>query len=272
MALAYLQALGVKFDLVILLDGFNELVGPPLYLIPSGVFPFYPGHWRERVADLDTSTDLRALIGEIAYLDGQRSAWHAWLLRSPLRHSRTAELFWALRDRQLEATIEARRRELGTGRPSQALDYTASGPPWRTEGDALYDELASFWMESSIAMDALTRANEGLFFHFLQPNQHVPGSKPMGDEERAVALRGGEIFVPHVANHYHRLAERGADLRARGVRFHDLTRVFAETTEPIYSDNVGHVGRRGNEILADAMAAAIREDLLARDQGDGTKR
>jgi hypothetical protein len=264
LALAYLQALGLELDLVILLDGFNEVVGAPFELLPAGVFPFYPWKWKQRIASLETDTAMRARIGEIAFLSEERMRWARRLLHSPLRRSRTAELCWALFDAFLESRVEAARLALHTERSSGAAEYAATGPPWPVgSGPALYSELAALWMESSLEMRALAESDGALFFHFLQPNQHVPDSKPMGAEERARALRGGEAFAPFAAAGYPILRERGDALRARGVRFHDLSAVYADTQEPVYVDNIGHVGRRGNEILADAIAAAIRTDLAA---------
>jgi hypothetical protein len=268
MALAYLEALGAELDLVILLDGFNEVVGPPMHLIPSGVFPFFPGHWSQRVADLDAAVEMRSLIGEIAFLNEERARWAERLLGSSLRASGVARLAWALWDRRLETRLEARRRALDAAPRLGRFDYTASGPPFRERSDdELYRELAAVWAESALQMRALAESDGALFFHFLQPNQHLPGSKPIGEEEAAVALRGGESFDAFVRLGYTRLRERGTELRARGVHFHDLTQVFAEVREPLYVDNIGHLGPRGNQLLADAMAAAIRADLEAADGG-----
>ena len=262
MALAYLQALGVKMDLVILLDGFNEVVVSRADDLASGVFPFFPGHWRDRVARLDTATAMRSLIGEIAYRNEQRSSWSTWFTNSRLAASNTATLLWALFDRHLERTVEARRQALKSPESSRELEYTASGPRWRVLGvPALVSELADFWMESSFAMRALAEQNGARFFHFLQPNQHVPGSKPMTPEEVAVAIDGGESFAPFVEAGYPALRARGQRLVERGVQFHDLTLVFADTHEPVYVDNIGHVGGLGNEMIADAIAAALRVDL-----------
>lgn len=259
MSLAYLESLGAALDVVILLDGFNEVNAAPTELIPAGVFPFYPGRWHQRVARLDTATGMRSLIGEIAYRTEQRSVWAARCARVP---SYTVTLLWSLYDRHLERTIEARRRALQASKLAETLDYAATGPPWPPHTPPqLFAELADVWMESSAAMRALAEAKGARFFHFLQPNQHVPGSKPMGPDELAIAIEGGEVFAPHVALGYPLLRERGAALVAKGVRFHDLTRVFAATEEPVYVDNIGHVGPRGNEIIADAIAAALREDL-----------
>jgi hypothetical protein len=119
-ALSYLQALGVDFDVVILLDGFNEVMAGPVELAPAGVFPFFPGRWNQRVASLELDTTMRSRIGELAYLKERRADAMARLLASPLRHSNSVELLWALYDRNLEATIEARRyRQAALARPAK---------------------------------------------------------------------------------------------------------------------------------------------------------
>jgi hypothetical protein len=264
LSLAWLAALGVEIDVVVLLDGFNEVNAAPAELRPAGVFPFFPGRWHQRVANLDTETGMRSLIGEIAYVTDRRSTLAARFANSPLSVSRTATLLWALYDRQLERTVEARRRALAEGEAERHLDYATTGPAWPPQAPPqLFDDLAAFWMESSLAMHALAVGKGAHFFHFLQPNQHLPGSKPMTGDEIAVAITGGESFAPHIARGYPLLRERGAELVARGVRFHDLTLVFEATHEPVYVDNIGHVGPRGNEIIADAIAARIRDDLAA---------
>ncbi len=262
MALSYLQALGVDFDVVILLDGFNEVVNAPFELVPAGVFPFFPSQWNQRVANLELDTTMRSRIGELANLKERRADATARLLASPLRHSNSVELVWALYDRSLETAIEAKRAQLDIHKSEAGHDYAATGPAWPRESEeALAADLAAFWFEASLQMRALAEAKGTRFFHFLQPNQHVPGSKPMDADERAVAIDGGEAFAPHAARGYRFLRERGAELAARGVHFHDLTQLFIETTEPIYIDNIGHLGNLGNEMMAAAMAAQIENDL-----------
>jgi hypothetical protein len=46
-----------------------------------------------------------------------------------------------------------------------------------------------------------------------------------------------------------------------GIRFIDLSRVFADHPEPLYVDSCCHVDVRGNTIVADAMFETIRRDL-----------
>ena len=259
MTLAYLLSLGVKLDLVILLDGFNDVAGAAAEYQKTGLFPLFPSRWAQRVANLDTATGLRSLIGEIAYRKQQRARWADWLAHSRLRYSPTAALVFSLYDRSVEEALAAGRAELAYGRSEQPLDYLATGPRYDAAG--LYADLVYAWAEGSISMNALAREDGFRFFHFLQPNQHVPRSKPMSPEEVAVAIRGGDVFAPHVEKGYPLLREKGEELRRRGVAFHDLTLLFADIREPLYVDNCCHVGKRGNELMADAIAAAIRDDL-----------
>lgn len=266
--LAWLQAHGVRFDVVLLLDGFNEVVAAPFELVPNGVYPFFPGHWHQRVAAFEASVAMQERIGEIAFRKRRRADAAAAFLGSPLRHSHLAELGWALFDLREERALEAARARSDPAEASAARAYAASGPaPPTRDPEALADELARFWAESSRQMRALTEARGGRFFHLLQPNQHFAGSKPIGPDEHEVAVRGGEVFAEHIGRGYPRLQQQGRALVAEGTRFHDLTGAFRDVEEPLYVDNIGHLGRRGNELLADAIAAALRADLEAERQG-----
>jgi hypothetical protein len=103
------------------------------------------------------------------------------------------------------------------------------------------------------------------YFHFLQPNPHVPGAKSLTAEERR-ELVDGALYRPIVEAAYPMLAHAGGALSRAGVRFTDLTGMFVDTTETVYRDGCCHLNARGNEMLADAIAAAI---LAAAERGGG---
>ena len=268
MTLAYLLALGVHLDLAVLIDGFNEVAGAALEYENTGLFPLYPSRWVLRVANLDADTGMRSLVGEIAYRKEERARWADWLLHSRARHSRTVSLLWAVYDGRTDAVLEARRQELARRRAGQDEGFVASGPRYPERAD-LYGDLVRVWAAGSLGMQALAREHGFRFFHFLQPNQHVEGSKPLTPDEVEI-LRGGEVYAPHVARGYPLLRAKGRELRDRGVAFTDLTEVFAGLHESVYVDNCCHVGPRGNERLAERMGAAIRETLGASPAGGVT--
>jgi hypothetical protein len=268
LSLSYLLALGVHLDVVLLLDGFNEIALAPAENVKTGVHPFYPRRWDWRVARLGAiDRSSRETMGEIAYRGRRRTDIVLWLRGSPLRHSGVVQVAWWAWDRREEAAIGGLRVRLSES-SKRPLDYAEAGPRWETVDEgALLDKLVRVWRNSSIAMNDLCRGRGIGFFHALQPNQYVPGSKPMSEAERRVAISPEAIYAPFVIPGYQRLLASGSELRAAGVDFFDLTRAFTEVVEPLYVDGCCHVSRRGSEILADQWAAAIRARSVERDDG-----
>jgi lysophospholipase L1-like esterase len=60
---------------------------------------------------------------------------------------------------------------------------------------------------------------------------------------------------------YPAFSAAGADMKAQGLPFYDLTGIFAEVPDDVYVDNCCHVNAAGNRIIAAAVAGAIVEQL-----------
>jgi len=149
-----------------------------------------------------------------------------------------------------------------------AAPAVATGPriEFKDEREML-TYLAGLWRRSSRVLHDVAASHGIRYYHFLQPNQYVPGSKPMGPREKAEAVRS-QRYSRIVATAYPMLSDAGRALAAEGVRFTDLTAAFAARPEPLYVDACCHVNRQGNVIVADLIFAAIRRDL----QGDADRR
>lgn len=260
LALAYCLGLGARFDWVINLDGFNEVTLPVIENLPKGVAAAFPRSWYWRVQDVPDPA-LRRWVGQAAWLEEQRARLARSSSVPALGWSPTWNLAWRLRDRGLARELAGVETRLLSHAPEET-GFAARGP-WREyASDAeLYDHLAELWAASSLQMHRLCAANGARYFHFLQPNQYVPGSKPMGEAERRLAVSAGSPFRVPAEEGYPRLAREGEGLRAAGVAFHDLTGVFAEVEQPVYSDNCCHLNAAGNRLLAERIAAAILADL-----------
>jgi hypothetical protein len=101
-------------------------------------------------------------------------------------------------------------------------------------------------------------AAEGMrYHHFLQPNQYVPGSKPMGAAEKAVAYRTDSENRLPVERGYPLLQAEGARLARLGVDFHDLSRLYAAVPQPLYIDDCCHLNREGNAIMGEVVGRVI---------------
>jgi hypothetical protein len=252
-ALDLALAQGGAFDAVIVLDGLNELSQSLKRGAMAGVHPLFPSNWQFLAADTLTpavqraiggAAFVRALRGDVARgFDGLLPGW------SPL-----ANLVWKLTDRALEAQGLAY-NEAARSADQGPRPYAVLGPTPRPETD---EELIAYgaevWAECARMIHATCAARGVPSFHFLQPNQYVPGSKPIGAAERAVAVHDDHPTRFAVEQGYPVLQARGEELRAEGIAYEDLTGVFAEVEEPLYVDACCHLGPRGNELLARAIA------------------
>jgi len=99
---------------------------------------------------------------------------------------------------------------------------------------------------------------------FVQPNQHVAGSKPFTPEEDACCVelpRGTpdplRRTYADVTRRYADFEARAARLRADGVPARTLTGLFSSTRETLYTDWCCHVNNRGNHLMADAIFGVV---------------
>ena len=263
MTLAWLLARGEAPDLVINLDGFNEITLPRVENLDGGVNPFYPRAWEHRVRGAAVDPAFRRLIGEASYLERRRAELAERFSRPVLRRSVTWNLLWRWRDRRLAGVAgEVHQRLLDYGTGSDL--YVAHGPAYQAASkEQAIDDLVAVWERSSLAMRGLATGAGVPYYHFLQPNQYVPDSKPLTPQERRIAYNRDQVYRRPARQGYPVLRAAGARLAARGVEFHDLTDLFAEERRTLYLDDCCHLNPLGNDLMAQAIADAILADLAA---------
>ena len=260
MALNWFSALGGDFDIVINIDGFNDVALPALENIPD-TNPFFPRQWHLRMRTVP-DTEFLATVGKIRFLDAVGAKWQNVFRTGPLRYSVTANTIWRIGDQLLYNAAVNQRAKLP--KMAKANEYAAAGPPVTFKDDEeMYSALGHLWEEASFQMNAVAKAKGIRYFHFLQPNQYIEGSKPMGDEERRVAIKEDHPYAQSVRKGYPVLRELGKDLVRRGVTFVDLTNAYANTREPLYRDNCCHVNTAGQRIVIDTVVKTIRSSLAA---------
>ena len=124
---------------------------------------------------------------------------------------------------------------------------------------------AEVWYRGAWLLAGLAKRHGAEYYHFLQPNQHVPGSKPLTDRELAKAFKL-DGRAENIRAVYPLLAEYGRHLREQGVEFFDLSQIYADNRQTLYRDRCCHLNRRGNKLLAAAMLQRI---IKATDANDG---
>ncbi len=251
---AYLLALGARFDLLVSLDGFNEVAMHESENEPYGISPVYPRYWLQRIGPAVAAP----LLGERMYLVARRADLVREFLASPLSRSGAAQLVWLLRDQASRKAVEGVEARLRGLHRFEDLEFATQGPvlAGSSESERL-DFQVAIWRGALLQMHRNATANGARSFHFLQPNQYDPGSKTLSPHELANAFKEDHRYGKHVPEGYTRLRAAGVDLVSEGLRFHDLSRVFEGVAEDLYVDDCCHLNRAANLRLAAAIATAI---------------
>jgi hypothetical protein len=259
--LADLYSLGSHLDVVINLDGFNEMALSLAENASAGQAPLYPRRWQERTARI-ISPRKATPLGQLALLRETRSSVAYVMNRHKLYRSPLLTLLWGQWDASQELRIyelHERIRMLDSQTGDAAMKAGVSDSP-QNESD-IYKRVADNWQASSIQMAHLTRANDGIYVHLLQPNQYVPHSKPMSEEEMERAFRAEHIYRPPIVRGYPILRSAGKELRKQGVDFHDLTNIFQTSEQPLYIDTCCHVTAEGYLMVVDRICDVVADKL-----------
>jgi hypothetical protein len=260
-AVAYYLALGGKIDILINLDGQNEVQ----YMEGVNYFPVYPRRWIALARGLGSPETL-AVFGRAHLLKELRL--RACQAASKASISVTANVFWHFLDRlmrseldQLSAAAEGLAEEdQKRGKETRAvLPYWRRGPSFEGGIDERVRFSVNVWANSTVALAQLANGFGFYYFHFLQPSQYLSDSKPFSEEEREdfILPNGGK----RIPIWYPRMLKQGDALRERGVRFFDLTEVFKDVRETTYQDWCCHLNQRGKDLVAQRMADIIVESI-----------
>lgn len=230
--LLYLLTQGQTYDIVINLDGFNEIALPAIENRQSGDWPTYPRSYSRLVQSVSIGHDLECIPRSNRYAGAPNPipALEAW------------ELFYV---RRCHVRVEA----LGVGIDNPLAKAARFAP---TEEAATVDESTRIWRESSRAIAKLATAYGFDYIHVIQPNQYLPGAKPLSEEERTRFLthRGyGRVIQAY----YRRLDAKSISTAEAPVTVVDLRDLFQDRPETLYRDACCHMSNLGMALVSRAI-------------------
>ena len=265
LALNYFLSMGAEFDLILNLDGFNEAVLPYSENYQNEIALIYPRGWGYYGRQIDGEAAF--LILKIKNLKALRETYRRFFSCPPFRWSPFSLVLWNGLDHRAE--IGMRSSQACLEKPlsdSKAPSPQISGPAVLFKGkEDLWKEEVKVWAESSWQMAKISEANQMKYIHFLQPNQHFSGSKILSAEEARMMKENENLLAAEAVRQvYPLMIETGNHLlKSEGVRFHDLSGIFKNEPETVYTDDCCHFNFKGNEGLADAIADAVRRQYAA---------
>jgi hypothetical protein len=259
MAYSFLLSIGAEFDLVLNLDGFNEMTLAMFESRPKGLHPAYPRGWEIMLGGRLTSQKLRTL-GQLIKVREQQASLIEFSQTSAFARPTLVGLLLAHRIVDNERRAAALLMEIEKRRQVGELTLEEGGVPfdYGDWGNA-YRYLAALWRRSSVALGAFAAATDTQYLHIFQPNQYLEGSKILTEEERAnFYLPQGEFGV-HYRGAYPYFRNEMQELTESGVRLVDASMLFEEELRTVYVDACCHFNEHGTRLLADFVAQEVMD-------------
>lgn len=259
--LTYFLSIGQPLDLVLNIDGFNEVALAPLN-DQRGIDISMPSvtHIEPLINLVNQSTLTPEKLESLAAIARYKARMAD--LTERINRNRSAAINFVL---EQYAQIVSNRylAELFTfaGLPSNpstsSLVYVTPKTRDRA-GAAVFEDIARQWADASTLMHEMLAARSVPYFHVLQPNQYHSQRRFSADEAR-VALSDQSPFKDSVEQGYPLLVAQSESgiWKRHNVEFINGIHVFDNEPQPVYMDNCCHYTLTGNRLLADFIAKAI---------------
>ena len=275
----YFRALGQDLDLVVNLDGFND-VALATHNARAGVAIDMPsiehiGTLQELTAfsgsagDIERSLRVRGYWAKYRQMANRAWSGEAWELRFAAGFMVDWLIYRLYHRRYLASRLQA----AGTAGPvatgaraswlylNQRTAAPAAGDDRAIDDAAAMDRAVELWAEASEMMHRAARQDEALYLHFVQPNQYYETARIFSAAERRVAWSEGSPYRELVPLGYPRLEAEVERLRRQGIPVEGLFRLLDPVAEPVYVDDCCHFTDAGQRVLArhigEAAVAAL---------------
>jgi len=271
MKLNYYYALGAEYDLIISLDGFNEIAIASSGYKWGKVHPSFPRSWNHRLANT-MNPELIKLQAKKVVLEDSHSA-RARFMSNPInRNSPLSNLLWKILHSRFSSRVAKLNSDMtsltSTDNKPREFQYETLGPEYSFQGwEELLEYSAEIWAKSNHLAHGVAQVQGAKFYHFIQPNQYIDGAKPlMSEQERKIAIIGA-----NAGGGYGRWYEKGFQyvkknhqwLLEQGVNSTDLTFLYKDIAGEIYIDNCCHVNTKGSHMIVKAIVAHIHQSNLS---------
>jgi hypothetical protein len=258
LVLAYFLSIGQPFDLVVNIDGFNEVALAGLnnqrgldISMPSAM------HLDPLVNLVNQATLTPEKLQTLAAISQYKERINYLVGR--LQRNRIAAINVVLERLHRSATASyqadvARFAALPSNPSDASLILATPSVTPRDETHALADAARS-WSDASTLMHAMLAAKGVAYVHVLQPNQYFT-TRSFSAEEAKVARSDASPFKNAAEKGYPQLVMESEGLKSR-VNFLNATGIFDRESAAVYMDDCCHYTLRGNQLLADAIAQQI---------------
>jgi hypothetical protein len=266
LTLNYYLSIGQELDMVINIDGFNELAVSYLndkagieVSMPNGIIvaPLIALANKEMAPeDLELSLEVLQLKKNVKKT--------ANLLRR-CRFATGYMLRWAqaryLLKQYLAKSERLNQMKRQEGKDSLVYLKRVEKP---LDDPEVFERTLDVWRNSSVAMNDLLVARKIPYFEFIQPNQYYATKRQFSEEEKKVAMHEASPFKEPTVKGYPRLLARIDSVREAGVTLFNGVNAFDEIGDAMYIDTCCHYTDAGNEVFSRFIGQSLVTYLSAR--------
>jgi len=261
--LNYFLALGQEFDMVVNIDGFNEVALSNLnnkFQLDIGMPSVQHLQPLTGLANNNLSPEVMSSIVKINENKKQ--------LRETIDQLQNCQLalcnaVTSLQVRQLIKNYQQAIVKYDRQVKKSKTDPTNTGTVYIPRVDSVLDDasafgkMASMWYESSIMMNQILSSRNIKYFQFIQPNQYYPTKRVFTDKEKQIFISNDSPYIEGVKKGYPVLLSKVDDLQKARVNVFSGVNILDDTKETVYKDACCHYNSVGQEVLANYVSSSI---------------
>ena len=210
----YLDLIGVDYNLVINIDGFNEIALPITENYQQGIPGIFPRSYFKKIEafhkGMQCMNTLKTDVTFLPFLDFFNSIRKRMCLVSIANPDNTAQLNF---------------------RKNSFQEYMA--------------DVQAIWARTSNKLNSFLSAKKKEYIHVIQPNQYLVGSKPLSNEELEYAYERN--YPSEIINDYYS-GLKTEMIESKNIL--DLRYLFEKNEATLYRDACCHLNEKGMAIIA----------------------
>jgi hypothetical protein len=124
-----------------------------------------------------------------------------------------------------------------------------------------FEKMAQNWAKSSIFMNKVLSASNVPYFHILQPNQYYQTKRVFSTAEKQIAFNQDTPYAKSVELGYPALFKKFPNLEKNNIDILNAVKIFDKTKEAVYVDSCCHYNQAGEVVFSNYVGSSILEVL-----------
>ncbi|WP_413166132.1 hypothetical protein ACL6C3_05820 [Capilliphycus salinus ALCB114379] len=263
--LSYFLSIGQEFDLVINIDGFNEIALSPFnnQAKLDVTLPSFQ-HFQPLISLVNGDLSAIISLGEMMKTQEKLSQINPKINQCNfgLCYAKNLIIKQHLSQNYQQQVSAFDRQQIRKQSTASNKENSLISIPKKSE--VLEDKVAinqavNNWVESSLMMSHLLSMRQIPYFHFIQPNQHYPTQRIFSSEEKRIIRESP--YRQAAKNGYPLLIYQVEKMQKYGINLFNAVKILDETSETVYRDSCCHYNQLGQDILTDYVAQSILKNL-----------